>query len=113
MRGAARFLAEALAVVRQVAPNATVVVRGDSKFYTADVVATAARYGASVSLTTGSNPSINTAITAIPDQTWTAICYPQAFVDTETGELVSDAEVAEIPTPRSPPARSVSRWPGG
>ena len=97
VRGAARFLAEALAVVRQVAPNATVVVRGDSKFYTADVVATAARYHAHVSLTTGSNPSVNTAITAIPQSAWTAIHYPEAFVDTETGELVSDAEVAEIP----------------
>jgi hypothetical protein len=42
VRGAARFLAEALTVVRQIAPNATVVVRGDSKFHTADVVAAAA-----------------------------------------------------------------------
>ena len=97
VRGAARFLAEALAVVRQIAPNATIVVRADSKFYTADVAATAARYDAQVSLTTGSNPSINAAITTIPDQTWTAICYPDAFVDTDTGELVSDAQVAEIP----------------
>jgi hypothetical protein len=97
VRGAARFLAETLAVVRQVAPAATVVVRADSKFYTADVVATAQRYDAFVSLTTGSNPSVNTAITMIPDAAWTAIGYPEAFVDTETGELVSDAHVAQIP----------------
>jgi hypothetical protein len=97
VRGAARFLAEALAVVRQIAPNATVVVRADAKFYTADIVATAARYDAFVSLTTGSNPSVNTAITTIDDAKWTAIHYPDAFVDTETGELVSDAQVAEIP----------------
>lgn len=97
VRGAARFLAEALAVVRRVAPTATVVVRGDAKFYTADVAATAARYDAYVSLTTGSNPSINAAITSIDEAKWTAIHYPDAFVDTETGELVSDAEVAEIP----------------
>ena len=58
VRGAARFLAEALATVRQIAPSATIVVRGDAKFYTADVAATAARYGAAVSLTTGSNPSV-------------------------------------------------------
>ena len=96
VRGAPRFLAEALAVVRQVAPTATIVVRGDSKFYTADVVATAARYGAHVSLTTGSNPSITTAIASIEETTWTAIHYPDAFTATETGELVSDAEVAEI-----------------
>ena len=42
MRGAARFMAETLAVVRKIAPTATVVVRGDAKFYTADVAATAA-----------------------------------------------------------------------
>jgi hypothetical protein len=96
VRGAARFLAETLAVVRRIAPAATVVVRGDSKFYTADVVATAARYGAHVSLTTGSNPSITAAITSIPESAWTAIHYPEAFVDTDTGELISDAEVAEI-----------------
>jgi hypothetical protein len=95
VRGAARFLAEALATVRAIAPTARIVVRADSKFYTADVVATAARYGAAVSLTTGTNPSVNAAITAIGDQKWTAIHYPQAFVDTETGELISDAEVAE------------------
>jgi hypothetical protein len=97
VRGAARFLAEALAVVRQVAPTALVVVRGDAKFYTADVVATAARYDAYVSLTTGSNPSVNAAIASIAADGWTAIHYPEAFVDTETGELISDAEVGEIP----------------
>jgi hypothetical protein len=97
VRGAARFLAETLAVVRRIAPTATVVVRADSKFYSADVVATAARYGATVSLTTGSNPSITAAIAAIGDDGWTAIHYPDAFVDTDTGELISDAEVAEIP----------------
>jgi hypothetical protein len=96
VRGAARFLAETLAEVRRIAPRATVVVRGDSKFYSADVVAAAARYGACVSLTTGSNPSITTAITSIGEQSWTPIHYPEAFVDTDTGELISDAQVAEI-----------------
>jgi hypothetical protein len=96
VRGAPRLLAEALATVRAIAPTALIVVRGDSKFYTADVVATAARYDAAVSLTTGSNPSINAAITTIGDTAWTAIHYPNAFVDEDTGQLVSDAEVAEI-----------------
>ncbi len=96
VRGAARFLAEALTTVRAIAPAARIVVRADSKFYTAEVAATAARYGADVSLTTGSNPSVNAAIARIPDAEWTAIRYPNAFADTETGELVSDAEVACI-----------------
>ena len=97
VRGAARFLAEALAVVRVIAPTALIVVRGDAKFYTADVAATAARYDAQVSLTTGSNPSINDAIASIGQDAWTAIGYPEAFVDVETGELISDAEVAQTP----------------
>jgi len=96
VRGAARLLAEALSTVRAISPTARIVVRGDSKFYTADLVATAARYDAHVSLTTGSNPSVNAAIAQIPTTGWTAIHYPEAFVDAETGELVSDAEVAEI-----------------
>ena len=96
VRGAARLLAEALTTLRSIAPTATVVVRADSQFYTAEVAATAARYGAAVSLTTGSNPSINAAITAISERAWTPIHYPDAFVDTDTGELISDAEVAEI-----------------
>jgi hypothetical protein len=61
VRGAARFLAEALSTVRAIAPRARIVVRADSKFYAADVAATAARYGAHVSLTTGSNPSVHAA----------------------------------------------------
>lgn len=66
VRGAPRLLAEALATVRAIAPTARIVVRADSKFYTAEVAATAARYGAAVSLTTGSNPSVNAAITPGP-----------------------------------------------
>jgi hypothetical protein len=97
VRGAARFLAEALTTVRAIAPTAQIIVRADSTFSTANVAATAARYGAAVSLTTGSNPSIDAAISRIGDQEWTAIHYPNAFVDTDTGELVSDAEVAQTP----------------
>ena len=95
VRGAARFLAEALTTVRAIAPTTQIVVRGDAKFYTADLVATAARYGAHVSLTTGANPSVHAAISQIAQDVWTPIHYPDAFVDEDTGELVSDAEVAE------------------
>jgi hypothetical protein len=89
------FWPKRMVTVRAIAPTATIIVRGDSKFYTAKVAATAARYGAAVSLTTGSNPSVTTAIGQIPDTAWTAIHYPNAFVDADTGQLVSDAEVAE------------------
>ncbi len=97
VRGAAVFVAEALAVAGEAGCTGAIVVRGDSKFYTAEVVAAAARAGAYVSLTTGSNPSVNAAVAAMPDDGWTPIHYPDAFVDPDTGELVSDAEVAEVP----------------
>ena len=96
VRGAAVFVAESVATARAAGATGVVVVRGDSKFYTADVVAAAARAGAFVSLTTGSNPSVNAAIAQVPDTAWTAIHYPNAFVDEDTGDLVSDAEVTEI-----------------
>ena len=97
VRGAAGFVAEALATARRSGATGTVIVRGDAKFYTAGVVAAARRAGARVSLTTGSNPSVNAAIAGIAEEAWTPIHYPDAFVDEDTGELVSDAEVAEVP----------------
>src|SRR6266487_246796 len=96
VRGAAVLVAEALATARTAGCTGVIVVRGDSKFYTAEVAAAAARSGAFVSITTGSNPSVDAAITTIDPKAWTAIHYPNAFVDEDTGELISDAEVAEI-----------------
>ena len=96
VRGAAGFVAEALTTAKRAGATGTVIVRGDAKFYTAEIVAAAKRAGARVSLTTGSNPSVNAAIAGIPDTAWTPIHYPDAFVDQDTGELVSDAEVAEV-----------------
>lgn len=95
VRGAAPFLAESLTTARALGATGILVVRGDSKFYSADVVATARRAGAFVSLTVPSSPARNTAIAGIDDTAWTPIHYPDAFVDTDTGELISDAEVAE------------------
>lgn len=96
VRGAASFLAESLTTARALGATGTVVVRGDSKFYSADVVKVALRHGAEVSLTVPVSPARDTAIARIEEQEWTAIHYPNAFVDEDTGELVSDAEVAEI-----------------
>jgi hypothetical protein len=42
------------------------------------------------------NPRVKAAISTIDQEAWTPIHYPDAFVDEETGQLVSDAEVAEV-----------------
>jgi hypothetical protein len=96
VRGAESFVAEALAVAKDAGGTGIRLVRADSKFYTADVVAACRRSGARFSLTTGMNPSIAAAITRIGEGAWMSIRYPDAFVDPDTGEMVSDAEVAEI-----------------
>jgi hypothetical protein len=41
------------------------------------------------------NPAVLRAIGTIPNDAWTPVHYPGAVVDPETGELISDAEVAE------------------
>jgi hypothetical protein len=42
------------------------------------------------------SPARDAAIARIEQAAWTPIHSPNAFVDTDTGELISDAEVAEI-----------------
>jgi hypothetical protein len=113
VRGAARLLAEALSTVRVIAPTARIVVRADSKFYTADVVATAAHYGADVSLTTGSNPSVNTAITHIltPRGQRSTTRRPSSM--TRPANWSPTPRSPRSPTPRSPHAPTTNRPPAG
>jgi hypothetical protein len=42
------------------------------------------------------NAKVRAAISTIGEDGWTPIHYPDAFVDEDTGQLVSDAEVAEV-----------------
>jgi hypothetical protein len=85
-RGAGPFTAEALAAARQAGASGTVVARADSQFYNADVVAACRRAGARFSLTVRMNPHLAAAITQIPDEAWTPVRYPEAFVSGQ-GEL--------------------------
>jgi hypothetical protein len=96
VRGAASFVAEAIAAARAAGASGVIVVRADSKFYTADVVAACRRSGAHFSLSTGINPSITKAIGEIADDDWVDIEYPHPIEDPDTGELISKAQVAEV-----------------
>ncbi|MEE1807815.1 IS1380 family transposase, partial [Streptomyces sp. BE133] len=75
----------------------TRILRADSQFYNAGVIAACRRAGAHFSVTTGMNPSNKRAVHSVPHDAWQQISYPTAVPDSETGELISDAEVAEIP----------------
>jgi hypothetical protein len=74
-----------------------VTVRTDSAFYGYEVVAAARRAGARFSVTARMTKTVTAAIASIGEHAWTAIHYPNTFTDPDTGELVSDAEVAEVP----------------
>ena len=72
-----------------------VVVRCDSAFYNADVVAAISRNGSRFSLTARMDPAVQAAISRIPETAWTAIRYPNAIFDDDEQRWISDAEVAE------------------
>ncbi len=95
VKGAASLLAEALGTARAAGATGPVLVRADSQFYAGKVVSAARRAGAMVSITVGSSPARQQAIGSIADGQWQPVHYPEAVVDPDTGELISDAEVAE------------------
>ena len=95
VKGAASMLTEALGTARAAGATGPVLVRADSQFYAGKVVSAARRAGGMVSITVGSSPARQQAIGSIPDGQWQPVHYPEAVVDPDTGELISDAEVAE------------------
>ena len=73
-----------------------ILVRGDSAYGNGKVIAAVVKAGAKFSFVLAKNQSVNRAIGAIADDAWTPVHYPGAVTDPDTGELISDAEVAEI-----------------
>jgi hypothetical protein len=90
------MVAEAINTARAAGATGTIMVRGDSAYGTRKVVRTALCAGAQFSLVLTKNASVRKAIAAIADSAWTPVRYPGAVQDPDTGEWISDAEVAEI-----------------
>ena len=100
-RGASRLVAEALKAAKAAGaggPDGTglIILRADSAFYSHDVIAAARRAMVRFSITARMNPAVTTAITAISEDDWMPITYPNAVWDDDEQRLVSDAEIAEI-----------------
>jgi hypothetical protein len=95
-RGAASLAKEVIGTARNCGCTATIIVRLDSGFYSASVISAIRSAGARFSVTVPMNPSVRTAIAAIPEDGWTPIRYPRAIWDDHLRAWVSDAEVAEI-----------------
>jgi len=98
-KGAARIVGDALATLRRTgdATQARPLLRADSAFYGHATIGTAIKAGADVSVTVRMDPAVKAAIATIPDDAWEMIEYTDAIRDETTGQLISKAEVAEVP----------------
>jgi len=94
---AAHHLTRALTTVRATVPDRQVLTRADSAFCTHENVTAAVRHGAWFSFTIPQWKTVTAAIASIDEGRWSRIEYPNAIYDEETGEWISDAEVAEVP----------------
>lgn len=95
-KGAASMATTAIGTARAAGATGVILLRGDSAFGTRKVVRAALRADAQFSLVLTKNTAVNAAIAAIPEHAWTAVKYPGAVRDPDTGNWISDAEVAEI-----------------
>ncbi len=98
-RGASRLVGDALKAAKAAGaggPNGTglVILRADSAFYNHHVICAARRAGARFSITARMSPALTRAISAISDDAWTPITYPNAIWDDDEQRLISDAEIA-------------------
>jgi hypothetical protein len=95
-KGAASMVDEAIRTARAAGAGGEILVRGDSAYGNSAVVAACQRAGARFSVVLTKNRAVNAAIATIAEDAWTPVRYPGAVLDPDTGELISDAEVAEV-----------------
>lgn len=94
-RGAASLASESITAARAAGCSGTLIMRGDSAFYSADMIAACQAQDARFSITAKLDPKVKAAIATINDDAWTPIRYPRAIVDEQAGGWISDAEIAE------------------
>ena len=97
-KGAASMVAEAINTAKACGANPdTILVRGDAAYCSNKVIAAIVNAGAKFSFSITRNPIVDAAIASIPDRQYTPVQYPGAVIDPDTGTLISDAQVAEVP----------------
>jgi len=94
-KGAASMVTEAVGVAHAAGAAGEILVRGDAAYGTGPVVAACRRSRVRFSLVLAKNRAVSRAIGGITDDAWHPVHYPGAVADPDTGELISDAEVAE------------------
>jgi len=94
-KGAASMVREAINTARAAGAVGEILVRGDSAYGNSAVVGACVKAKVRFSLVLAKNRAVAAAISTIAEAAWTPVHYPGAVLDLETGELISDAEVAE------------------
>lgn len=94
-RAAGSMVTEAVRTARAAGATGRVLVRGDSAYGTSTVVAACLAEGVHFSVVLAKNRAVSRAIEAIEEHAWTPVHYPGAVIDPDTGQLISDAQVAE------------------
>ncbi len=94
-KGAAGFVAEAITTARAAGVTGVLLARMDSAFDSHAVVSACVRAGVRFSITTKQTRPVRAAIEAIEAHAWVPIAYPQAIYDQDSGQWISDAEIAE------------------
>ena len=95
--GAVRMIRDAIATARRCGAGQNILVRADSAYCSSAIVAAVSKAGARFSVGMPLNSRVHAAIGQIPESGWTRIEYPWAIPDPDTGELISAAEIAEMP----------------
>jgi hypothetical protein len=95
-RGAASMVRAAIVLARAAGVTGAILVRGDSAYGNSAVVGACIRAGARFSVVLVKNPAVTAAIATIGADAWVAVRYPGAVRDPDTGQWISDAEVAEV-----------------
>ena len=95
-KGAHRFVADTLITAKAAGATGTLVLRADSAFYQADVIAAARRQKACFSISARMLSPVRKAIESIAADVWTPIKYTNAIWDQDAQVWISDAEVAEV-----------------
>ncbi len=95
-KGAASMIGEAINTARAAGATGAILARGDSAYGNSAVISACIKAGARFSFVLTKNRAVNRAIASIDEQQWTPVHYPGAVTDPDTGQLISDAEVAEV-----------------
>ena len=95
--GAVRMLRDAIVTARRCGAGQNILVRADSAYCSSAILQAISKAGARFRIGIPLNRRVRAATAGIDDADWVRIEYPWAIPDPQTGELISAAEIAEMP----------------